>query len=194
MKRDYPDLYFVTTNTHKYEEVSEIMQQEKLNFQLKQCKLETVEIQASNNVDVAKFKLNSVKDKIYGSFFIEDAGFYVDEPLKGFPGVYSSYVFKTIGNEGILKLIDNFKTTKAHFSAIIALYFRPKDEIMLFEGRVNGKVSKELRGSQGFGFDPIFIPDEMSDKTFGELTIEEKNKLSHRGKALGKLILFLRTV
>ena len=192
MKKENRDLYFVTTNAHKYEEVLKIMQQETLNFQLKQCKLETIEIQANTNIDVAKFKLNSVRDKIDGSFFIEDAGFYVDEPLKGFPGVYSSYVFKTIGNEGILKLIDNFKTTKAHFSAIIALYFRPKDEIVLFEGRVNGKVSTELRGSQGFGFDPIFIPDEMPDKTFGELTIEEKNKFSHRGRALGKLISFLR--
>ena len=194
MKRTNPDLYFVTTNTHKYEEVLEIMQQEKLNFQLKQCKLKTVEIQANNNIDVAKFKLNSVKDKIDGSFFIEDAGFYVDEPLKGFPGVYSSYVFKTIGNVGILKLIDNFKTSKAHFSAIIALYFKPNDEIVIFEGRVNGKVSTGLRGSQGFGFDPIFIPDEMPDKTFGELTTQEKNKLSHRGRALGKLISYLRKV
>ena len=135
MKENNPYLYFVTENVHKYDEVSKLFHKESLNFQLKQCKLKTVEIQANSNRDVVIYKLNSVKDKISGSFFIEDAGFYVDEPLKGFPGVYSSYVFKTIGNEGILKLIDNFEETKAHFLAIIAFYFKPEDEIFLFEGK-----------------------------------------------------------
>jgi len=194
MKENYQVLYFVTENIHKYNEVSKLFQKEKLNFRLKQCNLKTVEIQANSNRDIAIYKLNSVKDKINGSFFIEDAGFYVDQPLKGFPGVYSSYVFKTIGNEGILKLIDDFKRTKAHFSAIIAFYFKPKDESHLFEGVVNGKVSKKIRGSHGFGFDPIFIPYEMPDKTFGELTIEEKNNISHRGKALAQLISFLKEI
>ncbi len=192
MKENNPYLYFVTENVHKYDEVSKLFHKESLNFQLKQCKLKTVEIQANSNRDVVIYKLNSVKDKISGSFFIEDAGFYVDEPLKGFPGVYSSYVFKTIGNEGILKLIDNFEETKAHFLAIIAFYFKPEDEIFLFEGVVNGKVSNKIRGTQGFGFDPIFIPYEMPDKTFGELTTEEKNHISHRGKALAQLISFLK--
>ncbi len=192
MKENNPYLYFVTENVHKYDEISKLFHKEYLNFQLKQCKLKTVEIQANSNRDVAIYKLDSVKDKISGSFFIEDAGFYVDEPLKGFPGVYSSYVFKTIGNEGILKLIDNFEETKAHFLAIIAFYFKPKDEIFLFEGVVNGKVSNKIRGAQGFGFDPIFIPYEMPDKTFGELTTEEKNHISHRGKALAPLISLLK--
>jgi XTP/dITP diphosphohydrolase len=192
MKENNPYLYFVTENVHKYDEVSKLFHKEYLNFQLKQCKLKTVEIQANSNRDVVIYKLNSVKDKISGSFFIEDAGFYVDEPLKGFPGVYSSYVFKTIGNEGILKLIDNFEETKAHFLAIIAFYFKPEDEIFLFEGVVNGKVSNKIRGAKGFGFDPIFIPYEMPDKTFGELTTEEKNHISHRGKALAQLISFLK--
>ncbi|MFX1340174.1 MAG: RdgB/HAM1 family non-canonical purine NTP pyrophosphatase [Promethearchaeota archaeon] len=194
MKQQNQDLYFVTSNDYKFSEVSKIFQEENLKFHLKQCKLKTTEIQAKSTRDVAIYKLNSVREKINGSFFIEDAGFFVDQPLNGFPGVYSSYVFKTIGNEGILKLITNFEKTKAHFSALIALYFKPKDEILIFEGIVNGMVSNEIRGTQGFGFDPIFIPYEIPDKTFGELTIKEKNKISHRGRALVQLISFLKKV
>jgi XTP/dITP diphosphohydrolase len=138
------------------------------------------------------FKLNSVKEKMNESFFIEDAGFFVDKPLNGFPGVYSSYVFKTIGNEGIIKLIDDFARSKAHFSAVIAFYFKPLDKIFLFEGEIEGKVSKAIRGKGGFGFDPIFIPNIISDKTFAELSTEEKNKISHRGQALKKLVAFLK--
>ena len=159
---------------------------------MQQKDVETIEVQANNIKDVALFKLKSVKEKIKGSFFIEDAGFFVDLPLKGFPGVYSSYVMKTIGNEGILNLISDFENTKAHFSAVIALYFEPLNEILTFEGEVKGKVSKTMRGKHGFGFDPIFIPDEFPDNTFAELPMSEKNKLSHRSKALNKLIRFLK--
>ncbi len=194
MEKNKAFLYFVTENIHKYNEVAEIFHKEKINFQLKHCNLKTVEIQANSNRDIALHKLNSVKDKINGSFFIEDAGFYVDEPLNGFPGVYSSYVFKTIGNEGILKLIDDFENTKAHFSALIALYLQPRDKIFLFEGVVKGIVSNKIRGAHGFGFDPVFIPAEMPGKTFGELTTEEKNKISHRGKALKQLISLLKEI
>ena len=67
--------------------------------------IETAEIQSDSLEKVARFKIESIKSKISGNFFIEDAGFFVDLPLNGFPGVYSSYVMKTIGNEGILNLI-----------------------------------------------------------------------------------------
>ncbi|MFX0073015.1 MAG: RdgB/HAM1 family non-canonical purine NTP pyrophosphatase [Candidatus Hermodarchaeota archaeon] len=194
MNEDNALLNFVTSNTHKFNEVNEFFKKENTKFQLKQCDVKTVEIQADTNRSVALHKLKSVKDKIDGSFFVEDAGFYVDEPLKGFPGVYSSYVFKTIGNEGILKLIDDFKNTKAHFSALFALYFKPTDKIFLFEGIVRGVVSKNIKGDQGFGFDPIFIPDDIPDKTFAEISIVEKNEISHRGKALKQLIALLNVI
>jgi XTP/dITP diphosphohydrolase len=194
MKMEKKDsiIYFVTQNEHKFNEVLNIFNQEKIKLELKLCKLKTMEIQADSNREVALYKLQSIKDKIDASYFIEDAGFYVDHPLNGFPGVYSSYVFKTIGNKGIINLIDDFKGSKAHFSAIIAFYSRLKDKISLFEGKINGRVSSEIRGNKGFGFDPIFIPDERPDKTFGELTIEEKNKISHRRRALKQLISFLK--
>lgn len=192
MNKEYNTIYFVTGNTHKFNEGLEFFTNANVSLKLRQKDIETVEIQAKTLKDVALFKLNSVKPKIESSFFIEDAGFFVDLPLKGFPGVYSSYVLNTIGNEGILRLIDDFENTKAHFSAIISLYFKPLDTIKLFEGIVSGRVSKEIKGKRGFGFDPIFIPDSIPDNTFAELSVHQKNQISHRGQAMGKLIKFLK--
>lgn len=185
-------LNFITSNNHKFKEISRLFEDESLNYKLVQHNIETLEIQSESIQEVAMAKLNSIKGKLKTSFFVEDAGFFVDDPLKGFPGVYSSYVMKTIGPEGILRLITNFDKSKAHFKTVIALYFKPHDKIYLFEGEVNGKVSKSVKGKGGFGFDPIFIPNEFPEKTFGELTQVEKNKISHRGKAWRKLIDFIK--
>lgn len=192
MKNKNEILYFITGNNNKFNEVLSFFEKESLNYFLNQKKIKTLEIQADSINDVALFKLNSIREKINGSFFIEDAGFFVDIPLNGFPGVYSSYVLRTIGNEGILKLINDFVQSRAHFSAVIALYFKPKDKVYFFKGNVEGRVSSKIRGKGGFGFDPIFIPDIIPDKTFAELSIEEKNRMSHRGIALKKLVKFLK--
>ena len=85
-----------------------------------------------------------------------------------------------------MRLIADFNESKAHFKTVIALYFKPNDKIYIFEGEIYGKVSKNIRGKGGFGFDPIFIPNEFPEKTFGELTQIEKNKISHRGRAWRK--------
>ncbi|TXT60335.1 MAG: dITP/XTP pyrophosphatase [Promethearchaeota archaeon] len=191
MKKNKRTLSFITGNFHKFTEIKQILEQKEIDYQLLQQNLSPSEIQADSLQEVAKIKLNSVKDRVEGSFFIEDAGFFVDSPLNGFPGVYSSYVFKTIGCEGIVKLIDDFERSRAHFSSIIALYFEPKNEDIYFEGRVEGRVSEKPQGSGGFGFDPIFIPEGFPDKTFAEISLEHKNQISHRGKALDKLIQYL---
>ena len=191
MTNDENTVYFVTGNKFKFQEVLKIFKSRRIKYNLKQKDIKTTEIQAQSLKDVALFKLNSVEHSMDDSFFIEDAGFFVDSPLEGFPGIYSSYVLKTIGNEGILKLIDDFDYSIAHFSAIIAFYFKPIDEIAFFEGRIEGKVSNTIRGKEGFGFDPIFIPNIRPDKTFAELSIVEKNSISHRGQAFTKLLEYL---
>ncbi len=185
-------LYFVTRNIYKYKEISSLFKKENLNYILKQKTIKTIEIQAESIKDVALFKLESIKGQLNGSYFIEDAGFFVDTPLSGFPGVYSSYVMKTLGNIGIIRLIDDFERSQAHFTTIIAFFFEPLNKNLIFEGKVYGKVSRTAKGSGGFGFDPIFIPNIIKDKTFAELTTEEKNKISHRGKAWRKFIKFLK--
>jgi XTP/dITP diphosphohydrolase len=185
-------LSFITGNNFKFQEVFEFFKKMKVKYDLIQRDIKTTEIQAETLKNVALYKLNSVKHKVEGSFFVEDAGFFVDIPLKGFPGIYSSYVLKTIGNEGIIKLINDFDVSVAHFSAVFALYFKPIDKTLFFEGMIEGKVSTTIKGKGGFGFDPIFIPNIIPDKTFAELSTDEKNKISHRGQALGKLSEFLR--
>ncbi|GAH15603.1 unnamed protein product, partial [marine sediment metagenome] len=109
MEKENSKIYFVTKNSHKFSEVSFMFQNENVEFDLLHSDLDTIEIQATLCRDVALYKLKSIREKLDYSFFIEDSGFYVDNPLNGFPGVYSSYVYKTIGNEGILKLIDDFE-------------------------------------------------------------------------------------
>ncbi|MFX1587378.1 MAG: RdgB/HAM1 family non-canonical purine NTP pyrophosphatase [Promethearchaeota archaeon] len=192
MKEEEDIIYFITTNNHKFNEIKKLFGNEKIPYHLKQLNFETIEIQTESVRENASFKLNSAKSKVNCSCFVEDAGFFVDDPLNGFPGVYSSYVFKTIGNKGILRLINNFKQSKAHFIAIIALFFKPLNKDFIFEGRIDGRVSEKLKGSGGFGFDPIFIPNKIPNKTFAELTIEEKNTVSHRGKAWKEMIRFLK--
>lgn len=194
MSKDQNFIYFVTRNVNKYNEVSELFKKENLKYTLKQKTIKTVEVQAESIKEVAQYKLGSIRGQIKGSYFIEDAGFFVDIPLNGFPGIYSSYVMKTLGNEGILKLIFDFEKTQAHFTSVIALYFDPLKKNFFFEGNVQGKVSETIRGSGGFGFDPIFLPDVLPHKTFAELTTEEKNQISHRGKAWRKFINFLKEV
>ncbi|MFX1279009.1 MAG: RdgB/HAM1 family non-canonical purine NTP pyrophosphatase [Promethearchaeota archaeon] len=184
-------IHFITGNRNKFLEISDIFKNRNIKFDLVQNTIETIEIQANSLKEVALYKLNSVKTKINESLFVEDAGFFVDIPLDGFPGIYSSYVLHTIGNEGILKLINNFDKSIAHFSAIIAFYFKPLGQTILFEGTVEGRVSKKMRGKGGFGFDPIFIPNSIPNKTFAELPRSEKNKISHRGQAIKKLLDYL---
>ena len=185
-------IHFITGNIHKYNEISTLFKKEHLNYILEHKNIKTIEIQAKTLKEVALCKLESIEGLLNGSYFIEDAGFFIDIPLNGFPGVYSSYVMKTLGNKGILKLIDDYENSKAHFTSIIALYFKPLDKILLFEGNVYGKVSKSIRGTGGFGFDPIFLPNIMPNKTLAELTLERKNEISHRSKAWNKFIKFLK--
>jgi len=187
-------IQFITGNPHKFEEVQQRLIEEKLEVELSWLNIDTLEIQAESIEEVAVFKLKNIQKRTTSSYFVEDSGFFVDIPLNGFPGVYSSYVHKTLGNEGMLKLIGDHKQSKAHFETVIAFYYEPEVQIYTFHGRVDGKVSSQIRGSYGFGYDPIFIPEQRPEKTFAELTTREKNELSHRGKALDQFIAFLRNL
>ncbi len=192
MEKKEKILYFISGNTHKFKEVKQFFKTENVSYILRQKNLKPIEIQAETIKEVAQYKVASVKEAIDDSFFIEDSGFFVEKPLNGFPGVYSSYILKTIGNKGILKLISDFDKSRAYFTAIIALYFKPLEKIFLFEGNIKGKVSERIIGKGGFGFDPIFIPDAIPYKTFAEFSREEKNNVSHRGQAVKQLINFLK--
>ncbi|MBP3546715.1 MAG: RdgB/HAM1 family non-canonical purine NTP pyrophosphatase [Alphaproteobacteria bacterium] len=121
----------------------------------------------------------------------DDSGLCVDA-LDGRPGVYSArYAPNRDFNEGMKMLLKEMEesgksTRKAHFSCCMALAY-PNEKTMIFEGRVDGNISETPSGNGGFGYDPIFIPEGF-DKTFAELGEDIKNQMSHRSRALEKLI------
>ncbi|MBC7081781.1 MAG: XTP/dITP diphosphatase [Thermoplasmatales archaeon] len=174
-------IYFITSNKHKYEEIKKIVKN------VKMLTIPYPEIQANELEEVVVYGIEYLKEKVDGNFFIEDSGLFI-KSLNDFPGVYSSFVFKTIGNKGILKLMENKRNREAFFASVIGYY---DGKINLFKGICKGKIAREEKGNNGFGYDPIFIP-EGKRKTFGEMEIEEKNLYSHRSKAVKKFIDFLK--
>jgi len=177
-------MLFITSNEGKFREAKEVAK--KFSIELKWLKMEYEEFQGNSLEEIALKSARELSKEIKEPFFIEDSGLFI-ESLNGFPGPYSSYVFKTIGNKGILKLMEGVQNRKAYFKAVIA-FFDGK-EIKIFDGIVYGEISTEIRGDKGFGFDPIFL---YGDKTFAEMG-EEKNSVSHRRKALEKFFSYLKS-
>ncbi len=121
----------------------------------------------------------------------DDSGLFV-EVLNGEPGIYSARYGKNDDNR-IARLLKNLATHKkrrASFKAVFVYYYAP-NTYRVFEGECRGKIAYEVRGSDGFGYDPIFIPNGYK-KTFAELGQKVKNRLSHRAKALAKFKKYLK--
>ena len=169
-----------TSSDHKFAEAKEVMQE--YFIELERLKIERVEIQADDPVLIAEYSLKVLKVDI--PILIEDAGLYIDK-YYGFPGPYSSYALRTINNEGILKLMEEEKERHARYLSAVA--YRDGDISVTFKGEVEGWISHEERGTNGFGYDPIFIPAEGDGRTFAEMNAEEKTKISHRSRAFRKL-------
>jgi len=174
--------FFVTGNVHKFNEARRVLAEYKVATAM--LKIETVEIQDDNLESIAKASAIDAVKKCGLPVFVEDAGLFI-EALNGFPGPYSSYVYRTIGTKGILKLMENVDKRDAYFQSMVA-FSSPEEEPKCFQGRVEGKISMEERGSSGFGFDPVFEPSGGRKRTFAEMTTTEKNEYSHRAKALRK--------
>lgn len=169
------DLYFVSSNYHKYQEAKKILQSFGINPGFFKYELE--EIQSSSLKEIASKKAMQAFQKYKKPIIIEDDGLFIDS-LGGFPGPYSSYVFKTIGNKGILQLLKRDRTAKF----ISNISYCDNKNLKSFEAKIDGTISKIQNGS-GWGYDPIFIPKNFS-KTFAQL--DTKNDFSHRYKALKK--------
>ena len=175
MQQSY-DVFFASSNVHKYEEAEKILSEFGIKLDFYQTNL--VEIQDDSLSKIALQKALDAYDKCKKPVIVEDDGLFIDS-LSGFPGPFSSYVFKTIGNNGILKLVEDNRGAK--FRAVIA-YCDSNKKPKLFEYSISGKISKNLQG-KGWDYDPIFIP-EKQNKTYAELA--EKNKISHRYESLKK--------
>ena len=169
------DLLFVSSNIHKFKEAKEIL--DFFGIPIQFFKLNLEEIQSNSIKEIAIKKAQDAFSKCKKPLIIEDDGLHIDS-LDGFPGPYSSYVHKTIGNKGILNLLKKNRSAKF----ISTITYCDKNSFESFEGKLAGTISKSEKG-KGWGFDPIFVP-RNTKKTFSQLT--DKNNLSHRYKALKK--------
>jgi len=185
------ELLFITTNPHKVKEIKELAESESRNITIVHRTYQYPELQLDELEEVAKESAKYVQEKVASQtpFFIEDSGLFIHD-LHGFPGPFSAFVFKKIGNEGILKLMAGKpdEERKATFKTAVAFCEPDREAPVIFVGTVEGRIADEIRGSGGFGFDPIF---EFEGKTFAEMSPEEKNKVSHRSRAFRKLLNYL---
>ncbi len=178
-------LLFITGNKGKVEEARGLLS--KLNIEVVQLNLRYPEIQSNSLEEIARQGAEYCYAKLKKPLFVEDSGLFI-KALNGFPGPYSSYVFKTIGNSGLLRLMQGIKKREAYFKSAVA--YHDGENVKIFSGIVRGRIGYEAKGSSGFGFDPVFL---YGTKTFAELSIEEKNKVSHRSKSLAKFARWLST-
>ena len=177
--------FFATGNIHKFNEVRSILSP--LGFAVAMLRMKGDEIQSDSIEDIAQTAVRNAFKKTGLPIFVEDAGLFI-AALDGFPGPYAAYVFKTIHNKGILKLMENVADRHAEFQSFIAYLDSNQIQPECFSGESKGTITKTERteqGKSGFGFDPIFLPDGSS-KTFAEMAIEEKNSYSHRAMAIKK--------
>ncbi|MBO0888431.1 RdgB/HAM1 family non-canonical purine NTP pyrophosphatase [Candidatus Bathyarchaeota archaeon] len=171
-------IWFLSGNVGKFQEARAILSPYGITIRhLKRPKLEIQDLKIEN---VARFALKEALAEYGGNTLVEDSGLFIDA-LGGFPGPYSSYVYRTIGLKGILNLLKAQERRGAFFQSTIAFGSRTK-EPKLFTGRVKGRIARRVSGNLGFGYDPIFIPNG-SKKTFGQTGLAVKNVNSHRAKA-----------
>ena len=179
---------FVTGNINKLKEVREILINKNMdNLNIVNQKLELPELQGEPEF-VAREKCRLASNEIQGPVLSEDTSLCFNA-LGGLPGVYIKWFFKRLGLIGLNNLLEAYEDKSAYAQCIFAYSSEPGSEPILFIGRCHGTIIKQ-RGENGFGFDPIFLPDGETE-TFAELSTVKKNIISHRAKALQKVKEFL---
>ena len=187
-------LIFATHNKNKLKEVRDLMPNHLQLLSLDELNIfDEIEETASTIEGNALLKAQAIYKLTGQNCFADDSGLFVDA-LDGAPGVYSArYAGEQKSNEAnmqkLLSELANKENRNAHFKTVIALIIDGKE--FLFEGTINGKIISEKKGNDGFGYDPIFLPDGYSE-TFAQMNSETKNAISHRGIALKKMIDYLK--
>lgn len=189
------ELVFATNNQHKLEEIRAVVGEQFRILSLKDIDCFTDIPETAKTLEGnASLKSNYVVDHFQKDCFADDTGLEI-EALDGRPGVYSArYAGPGHDHEKnmdkVLLELHGISNRRARFRTVISLVLS-KHEYQ-FEGEVTGTIRTARRGDQGFGYDPIFQPDGF-DKTFAEMTLAEKNTVSHRARAMAGLIRFLET-
>lgn len=188
-------LIFATNNEHKVSEIQSLLPIDINVITLQQA---DIHIDIPEPYDTLQENANTKAKTIFEltkqNCFSEDTGLEIDA-LNGAPGVHSARYASEDRNfnaniEKVLTNLKNIENRKAQFRTVICLIWEEKE--YYFEGICRGEIAKQNSGSAGFGYDPIFIPDG-SDKSFAEMTMNEKNTFSHRQKAVTQLFTFLQS-
>jgi XTP/dITP diphosphohydrolase len=178
-------IFFATNNVNKFDEARRVLAE--YDVAVGMLRVKSVEVQSESLEEIARASALDAFEKCHLPIIVEDAGLFIDA-LNGFPGPYAAYAYKTVGNQGLLRLMRNVEARSAHFESVVAHFSAELESPVCFHGEVLGEIAdKERKGNSrsGFGFDPVFKPLKSS-KTFAEMTIAEKNEHSHRARALRK--------
>lgn len=176
-------IYFITGSKYKFEEVKAILPG------IEQLKMDLPEIQELDPHKIIQAKLEAAFVHSNGEFIVEDTSVYMD-CLEGFPGPLIKWLQQAVGNDGLVGITEKFENSRVIVKTIIG-HAKNKDDIRFFEGTLKGSFIRPA-GESDFGWDSIFLPDGH-DKTFAEMSLEEKNAVSMRGQAAKKLKEYLST-
>jgi len=179
------ELIFVTGNDGKAREAREILSYKAID--VVQEKMDLDEIQDRDVEAVSRHKALQAFRKLRMPLIVEDTGLHIDA-MNDYPGALVKHFLESIGMRGIVDFVSG-KSPAAEAVCVVS-YCDSDGKVTSFKGTVRGRISKNVTVGYDFGWDPIFIP-EGSDKTFSEMGMEEKNKVSHRRKALEKLSSWL---
>ena len=189
-------IVFATNNPNKLKEIQSLIPKEIEIISLKEIGCNEDIPETGDTLEANAFqKAHYIKDNFNYDCFADDTGLEIDE-LNGDPGVYSARYAGPERNASanmnkILNKLKGKKNRKAQFRTAIALIL--KGEEHLFEGKVEGYISKDKQGNEGFGYDPIFIP-ENNIRSFAQMSMQEKGAISHRGRAVKKLVTYLNNL
>jgi XTP/dITP diphosphohydrolase len=192
-KTGFMQLVFATHNQNKIKEIKALLPHSMQLLSLKELGIHEDIPETADNLEAnAMEKAQYVYTRYRMSCFADDSGLEVDA-LGGAPGVFSArYAGPACSykdnNEKLLRKLQGIANRGAAFRTIIALIL--DGEKYIFEGKVRGQITREIRGKEGFGYDPLFIPDTCT-QSYAEMPREEKNRISHRAKAFKQLIDFL---
>jgi XTP/dITP diphosphohydrolase len=170
-------IFFATSNAHKFTEAAAILG--RAGIEIERYDFKHNEIRSDSLEEIALEAVGAAYGKLNKPVFVEDAGLFIDA-LNGFPGTYSGWAQRKLGNAGILKLLEGIKNRKAAFRSCIA--FTDGKETKAFAGECRGTITEKERGKNGFGYDPVFVA-EGSAQTFAE-NVAFKNGISHRYNSL----------
>jgi len=165
----------VTGNANKAAEVAAFF---KGSAEVIHVSLDLPEYRSDDVGEIARGKAQYAYEQLKTPVMVDDTGFFIDT-LKGFPGPYAAYVLHSIGNTGILKLMEGIPDRKARFTTAIA--FVDEQGIHVYKGTIEGRITSAPLGNAGFGYDPIF---DVGGQTLAEISLDAKSRISHRARAL----------